>query len=89
MIIFSPKVGPLYRVSAAGGAATPLRALNSSRGELRQIWPHFLPDGKHYLYFARSSDSEASGIYLGTVGTQDSRCSYVASRTLCIARLAI
>ena len=33
-IIFSPKIGPLYRVSAAGGAATPLRELNSSQGEV-------------------------------------------------------
>jgi len=72
-IIFSPKIGPLYRVSAAGGAATPLRELNSSQGEVRQAWPHFLPDGKHYLYVARSSDAERTGIYLGTVGTQESR----------------
>ena len=72
-IIFSPKIGPLYRVSAAGGPATPLRELNSSRGELRQVWPHFLPDGKHYLYGARSSDAEKTGIYLGTVGTEESR----------------
>ena len=72
-IIFSPKIGPLYRVSAAGGPATPLRKLNSSRGELRQVWPHFLPDGKHYLYVARSSDAEKTGIYLATVGTEESR----------------
>jgi DNA-binding winged helix-turn-helix (wHTH) protein/Tol biopolymer transport system component len=72
-IIFSPQVGPLYRVSAAGGPATPLRELDASRGELRHVWPHFLPDGKHYLYVARSSDAEKTGIYLGTVGTQETR----------------
>ena len=70
---FQPQIGPLYRFSAAGGPATPLRELNSSRGELRQVWPHFLPDGKHYLYGARSSDAEKTGIYLGTVGTEESR----------------
>ena len=63
-IIFSPQAGPLYRVSAAGGPATPLRELDASRGELRHVWPHFLPDGKHYLYVARSSDAEKTGIYL-------------------------
>ena len=67
-IIFSPQVGALYRVSAAGGPATPLRELDASRKELRHVWPHFLPDGKHYLYVARSSDAEKTGIYLGTVG---------------------
>ena len=72
-IIFSPKAGPLYRVSAAGGPAAPLRTLDSSRGEVRQAWPHFLPDGKHYLYVARSSDPEKTGIYLGTLGTEESR----------------
>ena len=72
-IIFSPQVGPLYRVSAAGGLATPLRELEATRGDLRHVWPHFLPDGKHYLYVARSSDAEKTGIYLGNVGTQESR----------------
>jgi DNA-binding winged helix-turn-helix (wHTH) protein/Tol biopolymer transport system component len=72
-IIFSPQVGPLYRVSAAGGPAVPLRELNASRGELRHVWPHFLPDGKHYLYVTRSSDAEKTGIYLGAVGTEESR----------------
>ena len=72
-IIFSPQIGPLYRVSASGGPATPLRELNASRRELRQVWPQFLPDGKHYLYAARSSDAEKTGIYLGTVGTEESR----------------
>ena len=64
-IIFSPKTGPLYRVSAAGGPATPLRALDASQRELTQLWPYFLPDGKHYLYVVRSADADKSGIYLG------------------------
>ena len=72
-IIFAPKTGPLYRVSAAGEPATQLRELDASRRELTQLWPHFLPDGKHYLYVARSADAEKTGIYLGTVGTEESR----------------
>ena len=89
-IIFSPKIGPLYRVSAAGGPATPLRELDSSRGELRQVWPHFLPDGKHYLYVVRSSDAEKTGIYLGTVGTRGVTLAHTWRVERCrIARLAI
>lgn len=72
-IIFAPKTGPLYRVSAAGEPATPLRELDASRRELTQLWPHFLPDGKHYLYVARSADADKTGIYLGAVGTEESR----------------
>jgi dipeptidyl aminopeptidase/acylaminoacyl peptidase len=40
---------------------------------VEQLWPYFLPDGKHYLYLGRSAEPEKTGIYLGTVGTQDSR----------------
>jgi eukaryotic-like serine/threonine-protein kinase len=72
-IIFSPKTGPLYRVSAAGAPATPLRALDASQRELTQLWPYFLPDGKHYLYVVRSVDAEKTGIYLGTAGTEEAR----------------
>ena len=72
-IIFAPKTGPLFRVSATGGPATPLRELNASRREMTELWPHFLPDGKHYLYVARSADADKTGIYLGTVGAQESR----------------
>jgi hypothetical protein len=72
-IIYAPKTGPLYRVSAAGGPAIPLRALDAPRREVTQLWPYFLPDGKHYLYVARSADADKTGIYLGTVGAQDSQ----------------
>lgn len=72
-IIFAPETGPLHRISAAGGPATRLRELDTSRQELTHLWPHFLPDGKHYLYVARSADAAKTGIYLGTVGMQDSR----------------
>jgi serine/threonine protein kinase/Tol biopolymer transport system component len=72
-IIFSSRTRPLYRVSAAGGPATVLRELDASRREVGQAWPCFLPDGKHYLYVARSTDADKAGIYLGTVGAQESR----------------
>jgi dipeptidyl aminopeptidase/acylaminoacyl peptidase len=63
----------LHRVSAAGGPSTPLRELDASRRELTHLWPHFLPDGKHYLYVTRSADAAKTGIYLGAVGAQDTR----------------
>jgi Tol biopolymer transport system component len=72
-IIFARGTGPLYQVPAAGGPAVPLRELDASRRESTQLWPHFLPDGKHYLYVGRSADAGKSGIFLGTVGTQNSR----------------
>jgi len=52
VILFSPRfdlVG-IYRVSAAGGEAIPLTHIDSSRNETNHRWPHFLPDGKHFIY---------------------------------------
>ncbi|HMD13667.1 MAG TPA: protein kinase, partial [Bacteroidota bacterium] len=55
-IIFAPTAGdPLYRVSSAGGTSVQLTRLDSAHQERSHRWPHFLPDGNHFLYFARAS----------------------------------
>ncbi|HJZ71895.1 MAG TPA: serine/threonine-protein kinase [Vicinamibacterales bacterium] len=47
-IVFAPTpTSGLQRVSANGGSATPL-ASKARRGEVRQRWPQFLPDGRHF-----------------------------------------
>jgi Tol biopolymer transport system component len=54
-ILFTPSVNSgLYRVSASGGAATPVTALDPARFENSHRWPWFLPDGRHFLYLAGS-----------------------------------
>ncbi len=54
-ILFTPSVNAgLYRVSASGGATTPVTTLDSSKHELSHRWPVFLPDGRHFLYLAGS-----------------------------------
>jgi Tol biopolymer transport system component len=56
VIIFSPSAGdPIYQVPSGGGTATAVTKLDTTRRESTHRWPHFLPDGKHLLYFARSS----------------------------------
>src|SRR5262249_12315351 len=53
VILFAPTVnGPLYQVSAAGGKSTPVTSLDPTKGENTHRWPHFLPDGRHFLYVA-------------------------------------
>ena len=55
IIVFSPRfVGPLQQVSSAGGQVRPVTDLDASRSETTHRYPHFLPDGKHFLYLARS-----------------------------------
>jgi Tol biopolymer transport system component len=58
---------PLYRVSAAGGEPTPLTALDASREESSHLWPQFLPDDRHFLFFVDSAQPQDSGIYVGSL----------------------
>jgi len=44
---------PILRVSPTGGEATPITSLLP--GEVSQMWVQFLPDGKHFIYLARTS----------------------------------
>jgi Tol biopolymer transport system component len=66
IIIFTPiGGGTIFKVAATGGKATPVTKLDDSRGENAHYWPVFLPGGKSYLYFVRSTRVENGGIYLG------------------------
>ena len=57
--------GPLLRVAASGGNATPVTALVAS--ETHHRWPQFLPDGRRFLYLRVSSDPGRMGIYVGSL----------------------
>ena len=71
VIVFSS--GPqqaLSRVSAEGGASEPASKLDLEHGENSHRWPYFLPDGQHFLFWARNSRGTLEhAIYLGTVGS--------------------
>ena len=67
----------LMQVSASGGTAEPLTALNKDRAEVAHRWPAFLPDGQHFLFYVVSTTnpllSEHSGIYVGSVDSKEIR----------------
>jgi Tol biopolymer transport system component len=72
VIVFSPDSGtPLHQVSAGGGAPTPVTKLDAARGESTHRWPHFLPDGRHFLFLSRigpgGGSSEGSGVMVGSL----------------------
>ena len=70
VILFSSDgTGPLYRIPAAGGEATPALMLDRSRGERSQRWPSFLPDGKRFVYLSLSGDRERRTIFAGSLGS--------------------
>src|SRR6266496_4131683 len=61
----------LYRVPAMGGSSVPVTTLDESRKETAHLWPYFLPDGRHFLYLARSAQKENTGIYVGALDSKD------------------
>ncbi len=59
-IIFAPGASlPLSSVAASGGTVSSQTNLDSARRENSHRWPVMLPDGKHFLYFARTTASGA------------------------------
>jgi Tol biopolymer transport system component len=53
VIVFTPNNSSvLQRVSAAGGVSAVASRLDKENGETSHRWPHFLPDGRHFLYTA-------------------------------------
>jgi eukaryotic-like serine/threonine-protein kinase len=68
----------LMRVSVATGEARPLRPL--AQGETGQLWPEFLPDGRHYLYLSRGKAPYQQGIYVASLDSDD-RTFLVATNT--------
>jgi serine/threonine protein kinase/sugar lactone lactonase YvrE len=71
VILFSPTTTqPVMRVSAAGGNPEPASQLDVSRSENSHRWPSFLPDGKHFLFWARSSKGPHEDYaYIGELGS--------------------
>ena len=73
-IVFAPgALGPLYRISASGGKPVAVTSLDTSRGETGHRWPQFLPDGRHFLYFAAASEYDKMGIDIGDLDSHSSQ----------------
>ena len=66
-ILYVPRDnGGVYRVQATGGdpsAVTPHRS-----PELATRVPHFLPDGRHFLFYV-ARGGEPAGVYIGELGS--------------------
>ena len=72
VIVFSPDTqAGLYRVPASGGVPVQITIPDASRGEISNRWPVFLPDGRHIVFFARSTQPENSGIYVGSLDSNE------------------
>jgi Tol biopolymer transport system component len=67
-ILFGSAKG-VFRVSAQGGKPEPVTTLDST--ESGHYWPHFLPDGRHFLYLAWSGEPSNRAVFAGTLDSKD------------------
>ena len=63
----------IYRVPASGGEPKPVTELDRSNQETFHASPQFLPDGRHFIYFARSARPENTGIYVASLDSKGSK----------------
>lgn len=68
-IVFAPSVtGPLYRIPDTGGVPVSVTPISRGSGQ-GHLWPFFLPDGTHFLYWASSTPAspQGDGLYAGSL----------------------
>jgi len=100
IILYAPDYrGEVWRVNAAGG--TPQRATQvDATKHTTHRWPSFLPDGKHFIYYATNhigGRAELNGIYFGSLDSDatklvvasDSAGQYAAGRLLFHSQVAL
>jgi len=76
VVLFAPggvRPATIQRVSSAGGKSTAVTTLDASRQEAAHVWPHFLPDGNHFLYFARSTNTENNAVFAGALNSSETK----------------
>jgi eukaryotic-like serine/threonine-protein kinase len=61
----------IMRVPARGG--TPVAVTTLGGQDNAHYWPSFLPDGRHFLYVARSTSQERSAIWVARLDSAASR----------------
>lgn len=68
VIVFPPSVlGGLLQVPAGGGTPVPATTVpDEAKGEAHRS-PHFLPDGRRFLYVASWTTQQRGGLYLGSL----------------------
>ena len=59
VIVFAHDMG-LSRVAASGGTPVPVTTVDGSHGQRAHLWPHFLPDGRRFVFQVQKANDEAA-----------------------------
>jgi Tol biopolymer transport system component/tRNA A-37 threonylcarbamoyl transferase component Bud32 len=68
VILFAPvSPGVIYRIPAAGGKIEAVTQIDASQAQyLLHVYPEFLPDGDHFLYYVGGSPA-TQGVYVSSL----------------------
>jgi len=73
VIVFAPRTySPMLAVPASGGTPQPVTQLEPMKSVAHR-WPHFLPDGDHFLYLADSIPGGQSVLRVGSLVNRNSQ----------------
>jgi eukaryotic-like serine/threonine-protein kinase len=73
-IVFSPNpTDVLYSVPSAGGVPKPATAKVTAAAAEKHRYPHFLPDGRHFLFLVSSAAKGNNGIYVASLDSKQPR----------------
>ena len=73
-ILFAPSpFYGLWEISPGGNAAVEITRPDRLKFESGRLWPSFMPDGQHFLYFVLSSGKEGNLIYAAERGSDKAK----------------
>jgi len=71
VIVFSDRRSQLFSVPATGGEAHAVTTLDAENQEVAHQAASFLPDGRHFLYFAASTNEGRDATYVGSLDSTE------------------
>jgi len=86
-IIFGSRLTSIMKVSAAGGQPVAVTELDRTKSQGTHRWPHFLPDGKSFLFMTgiTGNDNPRNELYVGSLDSKESRKVVAASSNVAYA----
>ena len=67
VIVFLAPDRRLHKIAETGGPSSPVTELDESRQEINHNWPVFLPDGRRFIFFARSRIAANNALFLASL----------------------
>lgn len=68
LILYSDRMSPIYAVPASGTSQVKaVTTFDAARQEIAHYEPQFLPDGRHFLFYADSTNPDHRGTYIGAL----------------------